>query len=118
MANGAPVKYTSAGYKASDVVLALPMILQLAEGFNPTATDLFLLFFNLTGVPAPGAIPEFPIAAPAGGSFSWGPIDLSAANQEGRDFSIGCRYAVSTTGNLYTASASAFWVDVTGRRKL
>lgn len=116
MATGSPKKYSSAAYKASDVVQAGPMTLQLASGFNPQTVDLFLLFFNLVAVPAAGAVPFYPIRVPAGGSYSWGSDELAAqASQEGAPFTTGCCYAVSTTGNIYTVTALGFWVDVYGR---
>ncbi len=116
MAYGAPYPYSSQGYKASDLVLNGSLVLQLVEGFNPTAVDLFLLLFNATAVPPAGTVPKFPISMPAKSSYSWGPIDLSTANIEGRSFPLGCSYAVSSTGNLYTVSANPIWVDITARR--
>jgi len=116
MTIGAPVIYSSQAYKASDGVLASPMTLQLAEGYNPNGSALFLLYFNLAAVPGGGAVPLFGQLVPGGASFSWAPIDVSSAGQEGRKFSIACSWGISSTGNVYTPSASAFWVDITGRR--
>jgi hypothetical protein len=117
MAFGTQKIYTSGAYKASDVIEAAPLAFQLATGFNPTGVTVYVLFFDLLAVPGAGAVPKYPIQVPAGGSFSWAPGALVEGSQEGEPFDIGCCFAVSSTGNLYTVSALAIWLDVEGKKR-
>lgn len=117
MAAGAPARYSSQAYKASDVILAAPLTLQMASGFNPQVVDLFLLFFDKVAVPVGGTVPTYPLRVPAGGSYSWAYQDLVEGGQEGKGFNFGCCFGVSTTGNVYTPSLLGFWVDAYGRHR-
>lgn len=105
-----PVIYTSAALRASHVVANNPknrFNLTLATGFNGTATDRFLQFFETAAVPGAGSIPQYVMPIPARALFSWAP------SQGGRVFTKLC-YAVSTTAATYTVSGDTVWIDIEG----
>lgn len=97
----------SGGYLAFDDISSGPMLLTQIGGFNTDVVPIYVLIFNELGnPPATPAVQSFLI--PAGGSFSWEP------SQGGRIFSVGCSWAVSSTGDIYTPYAQDIWVFAEG----
>jgi len=105
---GGALVYSSAGYLNNAIVNGNSTHLFLASGFNPTATQLFLQFFDANALPANGTIPDYNILVPALSNFSWMPSITD------RFRNIGLVWGVSTTGPTYTDAliANGFWVDI------
>lgn len=95
--------YTSGGYAASGIILANGGTLLQLTGFNPTAVQGFILFFD-DATPTPGQVPQQSIRVPAGANFSWSPAP------PGYPFGPALAWAVSSTGDALTAAAEEYWV--------
>lgn len=87
-----------------------PAVLNQLGGFNPTANANFLQVFDtVPSLPNPGDTPV--LSFDVGAMSSFGFVDPLA----GLKFSFGIVWAVSTTGDVYTASTDAWWVFAQGR---
>lgn len=105
-----PTIDSSQGLVVSKIVAKSPIKffnVTLATGFSASASDLYIMFFELAAVPANGEVPAYVMPVPAKGLFSWAP------SQGGRVFNA-LTYAVSSTAGTYTASLQTFWVDIEG----
>lgn len=75
---------------------------------NSGGSDLYLVVFDATSLPANGAVPALPaVKIPTGksGGYTW--------NVAGRRFANGVVAATSTTGAALTNSSAVFSIDVT-----
>ncbi len=105
-----PLIYSSQALRVSGVVSAIKSnrtILTLATGFNSSANDRFLMFFEAAAVPGNGAVPSYVMPVPGKALFSWAP------SQGGRVFDKLC-FAVSTTAGTLTISTDTVWMDIEG----
>ena len=110
MASGELFTYVPPGAYEQQADIQGGCVLNFAGGFNPTANTGFVMFFNkLAADIDPGDAPAICFLVPALGSFSF--VDVL----NGRKFPVGLSFAISTTGDVYTASADEWWVSARGR---
>lgn len=110
MAAGDRFFYSSQAYRVGQIAIANPAALYLATGFNPGA-DCFLLFFDTVLSPlTAGLVPKYSIIWPTETEVSWSPAT------PGRPFGVAIQWATSSTGDIYTASPVAVWLDIEGRQ--
>jgi hypothetical protein len=108
------VSLSLGGYAAKDKIgsdpFLNPAVLNQFGGFNPSASNNYIQVFDtVPSLPNPGDEPILSFFVPSMASFSW--VDPLA----GLRFSFGVVWAVSTTGDVFTASADAWWVFAQGR---
>lgn len=113
-------QYTSgdaaSGYSTGEAFVAASggatidsLTIQHVHGFSSLAaggSDRWVQFFE--AAPNAGDVPLVSILVYADGSFSWSPPF------PGWNAGAAFQWAVSSTGDLYTASADEFWVNAQG----
>jgi hypothetical protein len=111
MASGERFFYnTNTAYRQGDDIIDTGGVLNMVGGFNPTANAGFLMVFNAPFADvSPGDIPVLSFLVPAAGSFSFADV------LGGLKFAGGLSFGVSTTGDVYTASADEWWLLAQGR---
>jgi hypothetical protein len=104
MTIGETIEFTTgAGLSAGALIIGNAALLTQFGGYNHSAVDSFLLLFDASAAPVNGALPKISFKVPGGQSFSWLPPD-------GSSFTTGCRFAVSSTGDILTGVANLFYV--------
>jgi len=82
--------------------------LNLASGFNNNVALRYLMFFDRSTVPVPGAVPIQSIPVNPMQEFSWSPP------QDGLIFEAACVFGLSTTPVTFTASAADLFMRIEG----
>lgn len=87
-----------------------PAVLNQFGGFNASASNRYIQVFDtVPSLPNPGDKPVLSFFVPSMASFAF------VCPLAGLRFSFGIVWAVSTTGDVYTASADVAWVFAQGR---
>lgn len=90
------------------IISAAPINLTQIGGYNDSAALMYIQLFNRITLPPAATPPIMSFFVPIGGTFSWDP------SRDGRLFTLGLVYAVSSTRDTYTALVTPIFLYAEG----
>lgn len=101
--------YNSSAYQASAVVYTSHAYLLGFQGYNSSASTVFIQVFNASVLPTNGSVPIIILSVPANSNFTW------TSNNAPEYLIKGITIVSSSTGPTLTVTPATAWFNVTYR---